>query len=211
MLRKTTVHATECAVEYVNARFTRVLEPGRHRRPRRATYRRVSMLHRLSAVAAQDIPTSDGLNVRISLMVHWRVADPRTFLEVAEDPFDLVYLAAQIALREAVAATDAQSLRRDNLGDLAAPVQDVARDVGVEVLAVTVKDVLLPPELRCAHLELATAQLRGEAQLAAARAETAALRSLANGAKLLDDHPALARLRLVQALPPGATVKIAPQ
>ncbi len=39
-----------------------------------------------------------------------------------------------------------------------------------------------------------------------ARAETAALRSLANGAKLLDAHPALARLRLVQAAPHGAQV-----
>ena len=50
-----------------------------------------------------------------------------------------------------------------------------------------------------------TARQRGQAKLEAARAETAALRSLANGAKLLDEHPALARQRLVQALPPGAS------
>ena len=56
--------------------------------------------------------------------------------------------------------------------------------------------------------ELATARTRGQAKLEAARAETAALRSLANGAKLLDEHPALARQRLVEALPPGAKVKL---
>jgi hypothetical protein len=39
--------------------------------------------------------------------------------------------------------------------------------------------------------------------LEAARAETAALRALANGARLLDEHPALAQLRLVQSAPPG--------
>jgi hypothetical protein len=72
-----------------------------------------------------------------------------------------------------------------------------------------VKDVILPPELRSAYAELVTSRTRGQAQLEAARAETAALRSLANGAKLLDAHPALARLRLVQALPYGSTLKVA--
>jgi hypothetical protein len=71
-----------------------------------------------------------------------------------------------------------------------------------------VKDVILPHELRTAYAELVTTRTRGQAQLEAARAETAALRSLANGAKLLDDHPALARLRLVQALPYGSTLEL---
>jgi hypothetical protein len=52
------------------------------------------------------------------------------------------------------------------------------------------------------------ARQRALAQLEAARAETAALRSLANGAKLLDDHPALAQLRIVQSLPPGSTIEL---
>ena len=65
------------------------------------------------------------------------------------------------------------------------------------------KDVLLPPEIRGAATALIVARQRGAALLEEARAETAALRSLANGARLLDAHPALARLRLVQAVPPA--------
>ena len=80
--------------------------------------------------------------------------------------------------------------------------------VGIDVVEVVVKDVILPPELRIAYAELVTTRTRGQAQLEAARAETAALRSLANGAKLLDDHPALARLRLVQSLPHGSTLEL---
>ena len=95
---------------------------------------------------------------------------------------------------------------------LGATLTDAARRagaaVGVEVREVVVKDVVLPPDLRAAYAELVSARARGQAQLEAARAETAALRSLANGAKLLDEHPALARLRLVQALPPGSTVEL---
>ena len=70
------------------------------------------------------------------------------------------------------------------------------------------KDVILPLDLRSAYAEQVTARARGQARLEAARAETAALRSLANGAKLLDQHPALARLRLVESLPPGSTLEL---
>ncbi len=55
-------------------------------------------------------------------------------------------------------------------------------------------------------IELVTARQRGQVQLETARAETAALRPMANAAKLLDDHPALAQLRLIQAAPPGTTI-----
>jgi len=74
----------------------------------------------------------------------------------------------------------------------------------VSVIEVVVKDVVLPAEIRTAALELATAQQKAAVQVEQARAETAALRSMANAAKLLDDHPALARLRLVPAAGPGS-------
>jgi regulator of protease activity HflC (stomatin/prohibitin superfamily) len=71
-----------------------------------------------------------------------------------------------------------------------------------------VKDMVLPADLRAAYAEQVTARQRGLAQLEQARAETAALRSLANAARVLADNPALARLRLVQALPYGSTIKL---
>ena len=98
---------------------------------------------------------------------------------------------------------------RRTLGDsVTLASREVALRVGLDVLEVVVKDVILPVELRSAYAELVTAKTRGLAQLEAARAETAALRSLANGAKLLDEHPALARQRLVQALPMGTHVQL---
>lgn len=48
---------------------------------------------------------------------------------------------------------------------------------------------MLPPELRTAYTRLVSARHRGKTQLEAARAATAALRSLANGAKPLDEQP----------------------
>lgn len=208
----TTVHPGTRLVEYRNGVFSRVLEPGKHRRPRHARYDLVAVRTQLNALGVQEIPTSDGLTVRVSASVRWAVVDPRRFVEVAAVPFDVVYLAVQIALREAlvdVEAIDAaKHLRVSAQSAVVAAARASGTEVGIEVQDVVVKDVLLPAELRAAQAELATARTRGLAELEKARSETAALRSLANAAKMLDDHPALAQLRLVQALPHGTQFRL---
>lgn len=207
-----TVLGHERALEYVDGVRTRVLEPGRHRAPARATYRRVDLLERLVTTAPQDVLTADGVSVRVTAALRWKVADPVAYVERVLDPSAVVYLAVQVALRDTLAAVEVDALVRDArrlAGEtVVAAARAAAATVGVEVVDVVVKDVILPPELRSAYSELVTSRTRGQAQLEAARAETAALRSLANGAKLLDEHPALARLKLVQALPYGSTVKV---
>jgi regulator of protease activity HflC (stomatin/prohibitin superfamily) len=206
------VPAHTAAVEFVDGTPVRVLEPGRHRRARRATYREVDLREQLLAVSPQEILTVDGVQVRVSAAVRWAVVDPVAWLERATDPVGLVYLATQVALRDAVAGLTLETVSQRGAGleaaTLTATVDAARRPVGLSVLEVVVKDVILPSEVRAATLELATARQRGAAQLEMARAETAALRSLANGAKLLDDHPALARLRLVQALPIGSQLVV---
>jgi len=212
LFKKLTVPPGVNTVEYVDGVCTRVLEPGRHAARWRGQYRAVSVRERLDLVAPQEVLTSDGVTVRVTASVRSRVVDPRRFLEAADDPFGLVYLAAQVALREALVEVDAESVvraARRTLGDsVTLAARAVGARVGLDVLEVVVKDVILPPELRSAYAELVTSKTRGQAQLEAARAETAALRSLANGAKLLDEHPALARLRLVQALPYGSKLEL---
>lgn len=207
-----TVRSQLRTLEYVDGALTRVLGPGRHRRARRADYQPVLVADRVETVAPQDVPTSDGVNLRVTAAIRWGVDDARLFAEASLDPAAVVYLAVQVALRDALVDTpvaDAPRQARTQLAtDLTQAAHAAGAEVGIGVRSVVVKDVMLPAELRTAYAELVAARTRGQAQLEAARAETAALRSLANGAKLLDDHPALARLRLVQALPPGSTVDL---
>jgi len=212
IFRKINVRSTERAIEYVDGVCTRVLEPGRYRKPRRATYQHVWMVERIATTAPQDVLTSDGVSVRVTAAVRWAVGDPLRFVETAADPSASVYFAVQIALREALVDVEAEAVVRQSrrvLGDALTPAAVAAGlEVGVAVREVVVKDVILPVDLRSAYAERVTARARGQARLESARAETAALRSLANGAKLLDQHPALARLRMVEALPPGSTLKL---
>lgn len=208
------VEAREWVLAYTDGTLTEVLAPGRHKRTGRTRFFRVSQAEQLTQLAPQEIPTLDGIQVKASAAVRWKVVDPVRFHEEAADPEGLVYLAAQVALRVVVSEHSiddlGQSLRGDALGvRLRALVAEQVAGLGIEPVQVVVRDFVLPAELRHATLELAAARARGQAQLEAARAETAAIRSLANGAKLLDEHPALAQLRIVQALPPGSAVTVA--
>jgi regulator of protease activity HflC (stomatin/prohibitin superfamily) len=150
--------------------------------------------------------------VTASRRASWRpVGDPIVFTEKVLDPVRVVYLAIQLGLRDAVSGLDAEAVvagRADLATGVARRAVEAAGRVGIRLQDVVVKDVVLPYDLREAWSEVVVGRHRAKAQLEAARAETAALRSLANGAKLLDDHPALAQLRLVQALPPGSRVEI---
>ncbi len=199
-------------LEHVDGRFTRVIGPGRHRRRRHAEYHHVWVPERIQAVAPQEVLTADGVTIKVSAAIRWAVADPRQFVEGAADPAEVVYLAVQVALRDAVATVDVEGAVREARTSLGPELTERAREVGaglgLDVRQVVVKDVVLPADLRAAYAELVTARTRGQARLEAARAETAALRSLANAARLLDEHPALARQRLVEALPPGSTVEV---
>ena len=207
-----TVGAHQRTLEFLDGRLSRVLEPGRYRRRRRARYRTVDIRDQLSAIPLQEIPTVDGIQVKVSAQIRSYVEDPVAYDRVATAPDDLVYAAVQRALRDAVSELESGQLLGAARTDLGRVLTEAATragaEVGIGIRSVEIKDVLLPAELRNAVLEAQVAQRQGQAKLEVARAETAALRSLANAAKLLDDHPALARLRLVQAAPYGTKIVI---
>jgi len=207
-----TVSSHECVLEYVDGRLRRVLDPGRYRGARRARYVRVDRREAIGQTAPQDVLTADGVSLKVTSAYVWSVTDPVAFAEKSANPTGVVYLAVQVALREALAGLEVDAVLTTGRRSVAEGVTSAAAaagtEVGIDVREVVLKDVILPNDLRSAYAELVSARQRGKAQLETARAETAALRSLANGAKLLDENPALAKLRLVQALPYGSSLKI---
>ncbi|BDZ59520.1 MULTISPECIES: SPFH domain-containing protein [Barrientosiimonas] len=206
-----TVPPRQCALAYKHGRLLKVLTAGRHPRTFGADYVWVDLRESLLPIASQEVATADGLVVKVSAVVRFAVVDPVAYVELTADPTGVVYLAAQVAIRDAVAQRDLEQIatRAALPGDALTEAVDTAtRAVGVGVLEVVVKDVVVPAEVRRAATELVTARQRGAALLEQARAETAALRSLANGAKLLDAHPALAQLRMVQSVPQGSQVVV---
>ncbi len=194
------------AVVRIDGRTVAVLDAGRHPLPPagwfgRREVREVDVRRQLLVVAGQELATLDTPGVRVTVAVSWRVAAPAAVLEVAADPLDELRLGAQIALRDAVARRsldDLTAARADLAADLLEAVTSRARDVGIVVERIELRDVTPPGEVRRALLAVQTARHEGLAALERARGETAALRALANGARTLAENPALVQMRTAQ-------------
>ena len=158
-------------------------------------------------VPTQEIPTADGVTVKITVAGRVRIVDPVAYVTATQDAMGALYLAVQFALRTVVAGRSVEQLLGDR-GEvgiaLNAAVTGVEQ-VGVEIERIEAKDIVLSAELKRAQAEVLLARAEGQAALERARGETAALRSLANAARLAADNPALLQLRLYQQLGAGGT------
>ena len=179
------------------------LGPGRYRRwQRRLTLRLVDMRPWVVTIPTQEVPTADGATVKVTVAGYARVTDPVAYVTGAQVPEQSLYLAIQIALRAALATTSLDDLvaNRGELGTRITAGLAGIDSLGVETDGLEVKDVMLSADLKRAQAEVLVARAQGLAALERARGETAALRSLANAARLAADNPALIQLRLIQTL-----------
>ena len=154
-------------------------------------------------VAGQEILTADGLSLKISLAGEYQIDNPERFLLSSVSATSALYTYAQQTLRDAVAELSfdtilaTRSAINIRMRDLLAPQ---AGALGLRLLKIEVRDLILPGELKRAFAQTVTAQKEGLASLERARGETASLRSLANAARLMQDHPGLLQLRAIQAI-----------
>ncbi len=154
-------------------------------------------------VPGQEILTADGVALRVSLAARYVVADAVTAVTADQSYAGALYAALHAGLREALAGRTADQVLADRaaLGPAVstAVASELAR-LGLELLAVDVRDVMVPTELKRAFAGIVAARREGEAALERARGETAALRSLANAGRMLDENPGLFQLRVLQQL-----------
>ena len=213
--RNVTVDAWQRGLLFRDGARVATLGPGAHRRWRTGyTVRRVDMRPWVLTVPTQEVPTADGVSVKVTAAGRAKVVDAEAFVGAVQDTHAALYLAVQVAMREVVSAHTVPELLagpgRADLGvELSAAVRGV-EELGVALDHLELKDIILPSDLKRAQGEVLVARAQGLAALERARGETAALRSLANAARLAEGSPALLQLRLFQQLAanPGHTVVI---
>jgi regulator of protease activity HflC (stomatin/prohibitin superfamily) len=157
----------------------------------------------LLQVPGQEVLSADNVSVKISVVLTTQIIDAARNVQAADNAAGHIYSATQNAVRAVVAGITLESLLGQRVA-LSAPLRELiaphAAAVGVQLHAVEVRDVMLPGDLRKAFSEALKARQEGQAALERARGESASLRNLANAARLLEGHPALATLRFLQTL-----------
>jgi len=203
-VRRVTILEYQQGLKYVDGHFRGLIDPGAHWvfKPTTSIYpidTRVSLL----SAPGQEIVTSDGISIKLSLAVQYRVVDPVVAINEVQDYLGATYSLLQVALREVVGvkAIDDLLQHRDVIGpEVLERSAAKAKAIGIEVVEVGVKDLMLPGATKRLFAQVIEARQQGLASLEKARGETAALRNLANAASMVDQHPALLQLRLLHQL-----------
>ncbi len=184
--------------------YVRRSNPGRHILWGRGwTVNSIDLRKTALIVAGQEVLTADNVSLKVSLLVTYQITDPVKAAHDTQSWYSDIYNAAQLALRAAVNGIAVEALLNQRLEistQLLARMQPEAAKIGASVLAIEVKDVTLPADLRRAFADVIKAKQEGQAALERARGESASLRNLANAARVLEGNPALMNLRLMQSL-----------
>src|SRR5688572_30047073 len=180
-LGRVTVYEFQRGLRYRDGRLAGLVEPGVHWIWRTSTsIQLVDVRQSVLAVPGQEVVTSDGVSVRLSLAVRQKVVDPIVALTEIEDFRGATYSAVQVALRETVSILPIDELlqHRDAVGpEVLRRSVEPARAFGVEITAVDVKDLMFPGPMKKLFAHVVEARQQGLAALEKARGETAALRS----------------------------------
>jgi len=206
LLETHVVEPGQQAIWFRNGTYVETLPPGRY-----AFWKNVAPLKVQTVdvrettldVAGQEIMTADKVTLRLNVVLVARLTDVRLAASVADDAKQALYREAQLAIRTAVGGRELDQLLADKdavSGELADRLRQRASTLGWEVLSLGIRDVILPGEMKDLLNKVMEAKKAAEANLIARREETAAMRSQANTAKLLQDNPTLLRLRELETL-----------
>ncbi len=198
------VYDYQKAVLFRFGRRVGLLPPGRHTFWGKG-YRvdTVDTRRTAQAVANQEIITSDGISLKVSAIVEFAITDAEKAVLTVDSYKTAIHVGVQAAVRDVIGRLTAEELlgKRMSLGpELAEKCSSNFEAFGVNLESLQIRDIMFPGELKKIFSQVAQAKQEGLASLERARGESAALRHLANAAKMLENNPDLMKLRILQSL-----------
>jgi regulator of protease activity HflC (stomatin/prohibitin superfamily) len=201
-----TVDEGHTGLLFLQNRFVRALGPGFYGFWNAAGNPRVEVVDlRLQTleIPGQEILTGDKVSIRVNVWAEFQVADAVKAKESVKDYAKHLYRTVQRGVRQALGRRTLEEILAEKAG-IGEPVEaEVRKEMeafGVRVGAIALKDIILPGVMSEILNQVVTAEKQAQANLIRRREETAATRSLANTAKLMEDNPLLVRLKELETL-----------
>jgi regulator of protease activity HflC (stomatin/prohibitin superfamily) len=193
-------------VLFIDGRYVETLGPGEYafwRGPADARIAEVDLRETMVEIGGQDVMTADKVTLRLNASAVYRIVDPRRAVSQVDDVRQALYREAQLVLRAALGGRELDAFLADK-DAVAREIEESlgrrANELGLQIASVGIRDVILPGDMKDLMNKVTEAKKAAEANLIARREETAAIRSQANTAKLLQDNPTLMRLRELEVL-----------
>lgn len=166
---------------YEDGKLIRVLEAGRYEiPPRQRWFQRlptvecvlVDIRERDLTIKGQEILTADKVAIRVSILVQFRVIDPKAAVQNVENYEERLYSDVQLAARRSLASMALEEIltNRNRLSeDILAEVKEAAASYGVMIRRADVKDLVFPGNLQEIMNRVLAAERNSQAQLVEAR------------------------------------------
>ena len=167
---------------YEDGALTKVLEAGRYKvpfkrwlffQPRpRIEILLVDMRERDLTIKGQEILTADKVALRVSIIVQFRVVDPKLAIHAVEKYEDRLYGDVQLAARRSLASMTLEEIltNRNRLSeDILRDVKNTAASYGVIIQRADVKDLTFPGNLQEIMNKVLAAERMSQVQLVEAR------------------------------------------
>jgi regulator of protease activity HflC (stomatin/prohibitin superfamily) len=194
-MREIIIKETHRGIWYEDGRVVKVLEAGRYKIPRYIEFpllRRprvevvlVDVRERELTIKGQEILTADKVAIRVSILVQFRVVDPRAALHVVDDYSTRLYSDVQLAARRSLASMSLDEIltNRNRLSeDILQDVKETAAGYGVSILRADVKDLVFPGNLQEIMNRVLAAERMSQVQMVEAKTK-AAVQKLESQAK----------------------------
>ncbi len=165
---------------YEDGVLTKVLEAGRYALPfiqgwlgqPLVEIQLVDVRERELTIKGQEILTADKVAIRVSIIVQFRVTDPRAAIHEVEKYEERLYSDVQLAARRSLASMTLDEIltNRNRLSeDILRDVKETAARYGVSILRADVKDLVFPGNLQEIMNKVLAAERTAQAQLVEAR------------------------------------------
>ncbi len=180
MTRPIIIKDTHRGLWYENGVLKKVLEAGRYTLPSWQGWLGrpfveivfVDVRERELTIKGQEILTADKVAIRVSIIVQFRVTDPRAAVHEVERYEERLYSDVQLAARRSLASMTLDEIltNRNQLSeDILRDVKETSARYGVSILRADVKDLVFPGNLQEIMNKVLAAERTAQAQLVEAR------------------------------------------
>ncbi len=194
----------ERGVMLTMGRYTRTVEPGwRIVIPIFQRLIKVDMRIAVIDVPDQDAITKDNISVNVNAVVYYKVKEARAAVIEIEDFRYAISQLAQTTMRDIVGEMELDELlaNRDAVSKKIKEIVDKASDPwGIAVVAVELKHVELPTDLKRTIGKQAEAERERRSVIIKAEGEVAAAENMARAAQILGGQPGALHLRTLQSI-----------
>ena len=203
-LIRVTVFEFQRALRYRKGRFLSVLGPGQYwiLEPG-TTVTPVDVRPNFVTLVGQEVLTADGVPLKVSIAANYEMSDPALAINGQANYAQALYMVLQLTVREVISTSNVDALVENRAG-FAEKIRSLAEPgvqrLGLRLINADLKDLMISGDLKKSFAQVVRARKEGEAALERARGETAALRSLANAARMVQESPQLVQLRMLQVM-----------